>query len=152
MRRRKTDGGKKRKKKKKVCASQKKINEKQRKTYIFRAGQHLYDEGVSRPLGEVTLGIVGEGLDDAAQQLVLQEGSHVALRLVVRLHHPVAKLQRGRLRGGLFHLAQLLRLVLHHQLAIVGVLAELFERRRLRRKQQKWKQEKARARTGPDET
>ena len=137
-----------------MCASREKKKNKKtyHATYVFRAGQHLYDEGVSRPLGEVTLGIVGEGLDDAAQHLVLQEGSHVVLRLVVRLHHPVAKLQRGRLRGRLLHLTQLLRLVLHHQLAIVGVLAELFERRPLRRKQQKWKHEKARARTGRDET
>lgn len=69
-------------------------------TYVFRARQHRYDEGVSRPLGEVSLGVVGERLDDTAQHLVLEERRDVLLRLVVSLEHFVAEFHRGHPRGG----------------------------------------------------
>jgi len=97
-------------------------------SYLLHARQHLDDERVPRPLGEVALVVVGKRLDDAAQHLVLQERRHVVLRFVVRLEHLFAELQRGHPRGGFLHLMHLLLLVVHHHLPVVGMVAELLER------------------------
>ena len=60
--------------------------------HLLRRVQEVQDLPVVRPLAEVVMGVVAEGVDDTPQHPVLQEGRNVLLRVVVRRQNLVLKL------------------------------------------------------------
>jgi hypothetical protein len=95
-------------------------------------GQVFHHQRVGRPLGEITLRVVGDRLHDAPQDRDLQEGGHRALGLRAGGQHTVPELEGTQLLLCPVHLPYFCTLRLLYQRLVLRQRAKLAEGRLLR--------------------